>query len=66
MVERSRALDRAEREALGERAVSPLEAGCSAAQSAIGIGAVLEDAQEDVVCRRAGGTYGRSPRSHAS
>ena len=66
MVERARALNGAEREPLRERAIAFVETGRGAAKGAIRVRVVLEDAQEDVERRDAGGAYARRPRSHAS
>ena len=66
VVERPPALHRTEREALREAAIAVLERPGRAAERTVGIGALLEDAQEHLVRRRAGGAYRRSPRSHAS
>ncbi len=66
VVERSHALDRAERQPLRERAIALVEGCRRRSKSTIRVRLVLEHAQEDVERRDAGRAYGRSPRSHAS
>jgi len=65
VVERPHALHRAEGEPLGECPISVVEprGGCS--QRAVGVRAVLEDAEQDLERRASRGAY-LSPRSHAS
>ena len=65
VVERPRALDGAVREPPCERAVTIVQVLGGAAQRAVGVRAVLEDAHEHLV-RRAPGRRYLSPRSHAS
>ena len=66
VVERAHALHRAERQPLRERAIAVVELRNSGSECAIGVRLVLEHPQQDVERGDAGGTYRRSPRSHAS
>ena len=65
VIERAHPLHCAVRQALRERAVSLVQAGCGGAERMIGVRVVFEDAQENLVRRPPSGAY-LSPRSHAS
>jgi hypothetical protein len=66
VIERPDSLDGPVGEALRERAIPCVEACHCRSKRPVGVGAVLEDAQEHLKRRSAGGSYDRSPRSHAS
>jgi hypothetical protein len=65
-VERSHALHRAVREPLGKRAVAGVEPFDRARQRAIGIGVLLENAQDDVERGSARGCDHCKPRTNSS
>ena len=65
VVERPDALHRPVRDLLGERPVARVEPAGRGGEGAVGVGVVLEDAEDDLVGRAPGRGY-RSPRSHAS
>jgi hypothetical protein len=66
VVEGSGPLNCPECQSLSERAITRVEAGRSRSERTVGIRSLLEYAQENVERRGAGGSYDRSPRSHAS